>query len=695
MGTRFPTLSAPVRVGSVTLRNKMMTTSMSPGKGYVDGDYRPTQRFLNYLEERAEGQTALIVQTVDPHQRPAEHPAHHVLPAASDESCLPHLKQMAEVVHRHDGLLVGQPYFVHDWKSGADEDDAAWGPSDITILPAMGPFKAMGLEHIEILTRQFVACARLLQEGGWDGVEVMAGVGGVLNRFISPATNNRTDRYGGSLENRVRLTVEVISGIRQAVGPDFPILVRWSPVEYVSSPIGEGHGIEEGLKVLPYLEAAGADLHDIAVGWHESSVPLTTKQIEDGHWSWISQQLKTVATKPVATAYRETDPEVMERVLAEGKADIIAGLRYSIADPSFPRKVVEDRPEDIAMCICCNRCIDDVVSRGLPLTKCGVNPRLGEELDVLEPEPATTSRKVMVAGSGPGGLAAAFAAAGRGHRVTLYEAGPRIGGCVKMSSIFSPMHERLLRYYRARLKKHPEIKVVLNTPVTAELVRQQSPDAVVVAVGGEPKGLDVPGVRSPHVVTSHDFLQMLNGTPPKRSTWWDSLLWRGACLVLRLYYTPTFARVATRLSPWPLGRTLAVVGGGLPGCELTELTMHTRRTTTILEEQRRIGFDVGGSDRFHLTSAFKKAPNVETYPNTRVTAITRSDVRCLQTTPEGDREVVVPARTVAVTLGFDPNPGLVAEIAELGVEVRAVGDCASPGRIADATKSGYQAAVAL
>jgi 2,4-dienoyl-CoA reductase (NADPH2) len=695
MGRDFPHLSSPVRVGGVTLKNRMMTTSMSPGAGYIDAESRPTQRFLNYLEQRAAGQTALIVQTICPHERTAEHPGMSPIPGSYDESCVPHLAKMAEVVHKHGGLLVGQPYFVHDWKSKTDEDEIAWGPSDISILAFMGPFKAMELEHIAIFKQQFVNCVRVMKAAGWDGVEVMAGVGGILNRFLSPATNNRTDQYGGSLENRVRLAVEVIEEVRAEVGPDFPILVRWSPVEYVKSPHGEGHGIEQSLEVVPHLERAGADLHDLAVGWHETSVPLTTKQVKDGQWSWISEQIKTVATKPVVTAYRETDPKVMEQILREGKADVIGGLRYSIADPEFPRKVIEDRAEDIAMCICCNRCLDDVVGKELPLEKCGMNPRLGPELDTLTVPPATTRKKVMVVGSGPGGLRAALTASERGHDVTVYELGPRIGGSVKMSSIFSPLHERLLSYYKVQLRKHPEVKIRLRTPVTPDLVRQVKPDAVIVANGGEPKGIDVPGVEGRNVVTSHDFLQMLSGNPPKKSGLINSFMWKAGAVVLRMYYTPGFARVATKYSPWPLRGSVAIIGGGLPGCELGELTMHSPRTTTIFEEGKKIGYDVGASDRFHVTSAFKKSPKVTTYPSTRVTEITPDGVRGVQQTPEGEQQVEAKAKTVAVTLGFQPNMDLFTEIEKMGIEVYAAGDCRSPGRIADATKAGYQAAVRI
>lgn len=695
MGTKFPILSSPIQVGGVTLRNRMLTTSMSPGAGYTDADSKPTQRFLNYLEQRAAGQTALITQTLSPHHRSPEHPGLSPMPGCYDDTCIPHLKAMAEVVHKHGGLLVGQPYFVHDWKTKDDEDERPWGPSEISILTFMGPFRRMELEHIALFKQQFLNCVRVMRDAGWDGVEVMAGVGGILNRFLSPATNDRTDRYGGSLENRVRLTVEVISEIRALVGPDFPIVVRWSPVEYVKSAHGAGHTIEDAQKVVPYLEAAGMDLHNLAVGWHESSVPLTTKDVPDGHWSWISAAIKSVATKPVVTAYRETDPVVMERILREGKADLIGGLRYSIADPDFPRKVVQDRPEEISMCICCNRCIDDVVGRELPLTVCAANPRLGAELDTLEVPKAVTRRTVLVAGSGPAGISAAITAADRGHDVVLYEAGPRIGGSVKMSSIFSPLHERLLRSFAVKLKQHPQITVVLNTPVTVDLVRQVHPDAVVVAIGGEPKGIDVPGSDGANVVTSHDFLAMLNGNPPKKRRLLDRILWSGGSLFLRFYYTPGFARAMSKRSPWPLGNPLAIVGGGLPGCELGHLAMESGRKTTIIESGRKVGYDVGGSDRFHLVGAFKKAPNVTMLTSTDIARITPSGVEAVQHTPDGDQPVSVGARTVAVTLGFASNRSLFEQLQATGIEVYEAGDCADPGRIADATKAGYQAAVRI
>ena len=419
----------------------------------------------------------------------------------------------------------------------------------------MGGFRAMTLEQIEAFKQQYFNAARVCKEAGFDAIEVMAGVGGILSRFMALATNNRTDEYGGSLENRVKLTLEVIRGVREVVGPEFPIVVRWSPIDFIKSPAGPGLSMEDALRIAPMLEEAGCDLHDLSVGWHETSEPLTTKAIEDGHWTFVSQQIKTVAKKPVAQGYRNTDPRVMEQNLQDGKLDVVAGLRYSIADPALPPKVMEDRTCDMRLCIVCCRCLDDVVSQDKPLNYCGVNPRLGEELDHEAFPQASKRKKVMVVGSGPAGINAALTAAQRGHAVDLYEEGPRLGGCVKMSSIFSPYHERYLDYLLTQVKQHPQVTVHLKTKVTPETVRQAKPDAAIVAVGGKPLGLDVPGADGKNVVSSHDFLEMINGHKPAgKKGAFNSFMWGAGSLFLSMYYTPSFARTMTEKSPWPISR---------------------------------------------------------------------------------------------------------------------------------------------
>jgi 2,4-dienoyl-CoA reductase (NADPH2) len=685
--SKFPMLSSPIQIGKLTMKNRMMTTSMSPGHEYIDDEGVPSERMFNFLEERAAGGTALICLTICFYPRLAKQLEHlHPLTLGYSDDHVPYLKKMSDIVHKHGGILIGQPYAVHDWKPAPEEPEEYWGPSTKSISKHHIP-KAMTKEHIEIFKKNVVQCAVTLKKAGWDGVEVMAGVGGILNRFISPATNDRTDEYGGSLENRCRLTVEVMTEIKKACGEDFPMLVRWSPVDFIPGSLQ----MEESLQIVSILEKAGAALHNLAPGWHETSVPLTIKDVPEGHWSWVSEKIKTVATVPVATAYRNTDPYSMEDILQKKKADVIAGLRYAIADPSFAKKVMEDRPEDINRCICCCRCLDDVISQGKPLNYCGVNPRLGEELE----KPLTQAekvKKVMVIGSGPGGLSAAVTAARRGHEVTIYERGPRVGGCLVMSTIFSPTYGRLNEYYQTILKKHPEIKLKLNTPVSSELVKQVKPDAVIVANGGHPLDLDAPGTEGKNVIKSHDFLEMLNGKAPQKPGLFNKFMWNAGSIFLKFFYTPDLARFFMAKSPWPLGKKIVIVGGGLPGCELAKEMMHHNRDLVMIEERKKIGWDVGGSDRFHITSGFKKSPRVTLEPLTKVKEITDQGVKVVH---EDGSEAFHEANTVALTLGFGKNLDLAESLKSVVKELYVVGDCTYPSRMADATKAGYQAATKL
>lgn len=681
----FPHLMSPIRVGSLTLKNRLITTSMSPGLGYTDENCRPTQRLLNYLEERAKGETALICQTVYTYPKDPTRGRTFFPEAYSDEH-IPGLARMAEAVHKHDGLLAGQLCCVHWWRRSPDEQEDHWGPSPIHFIKNMKPFLTMSKDDINIFTSQFVNTSRIFKSAGWDAVEIMAGVGGVVSRFMSSATNNRTDEYGGSIENRCRFLLEIIEGIRQECGEDFPILCRWTPIDYVPG----GNELEDAKKIAVILDKAGVAWHNLQMGWHESSVPLTIKRVPDGHFSWISNEIKELVTAPVVTAYRETDPYVMEKILAEGKADIIGGLRYNIADPEFARKIRENRPEDIRMCICCCRCLDDVVSGGKPMNYCGVNPRLGSEIDTPLVK-AASAKNVMIIGAGPAGLSAALTAVQRGHKVTVYEKAPRIGGCLVMSPIFSPIYERLLTYYKNQFKKMPQIKVILNTEVTPELVLQNKPDAVIVAVGGKPIELNVPGMDNDNIITSHDFMEMLDGNPPHKQGWVNKIMFGLGTAFLKHFYSPQLVRRYMGM-PWPFGKRVAIIGGGLPGCDLALELMKTDRQIAIFEKGKKIGYDVGASERFHTTADLKNAPNVQLEPFSQVIAADKQGIKVRR---EDAVEYEYGADTISVTMGFERNMELFSQLQGKVPVVKVAGDCLNPRRMADATKEGYLAAIEI
>ncbi|MBR3257501.1 MAG: FAD-dependent oxidoreductase, partial [Eggerthellaceae bacterium] len=671
MDKTFALLGSPIRVGSLVLKNRMISTSMGPGKGYITPEGKPTQRLLNFLEERAEGGLAVICQTISPWKRSTE--VRHPLVIGSDETDLPELRKMADAVHKYGSLIVGQPWCVHLWNPEDGRPEENYGPGPKSWREP--PYRVMSIEDIQTLKRQVINCSVLLKKAGFDGVEVMAGVGGILNRFLSLATNDRTDEYGGSLENRARLTLEVIRGVKEACVEDYPVFVRWSPVEYVDGGI---QNVEDSFEFAKMLEEAGCDLHNLMIGWHESSIPLTTKDVPDGYWAKISEKIKTVATKPVATAYRETDPYVMEEILQTGKADVIAGLRYVIADPAFARKVCEGKPAEINRCVGCCRCLDDVLGKGLPLNYCSVNPHLGEDLDTpLYGDPAKMRKNVVVVGAGMAGVNAAVAASRRGHEVTLYEKGPRIGGSVVLSSVFSPTYERITRYYEQLLADNPAIKVVLKTEATKEMLEQLQPDAVVVAVGGDAMPLEVPGADGKNVLQSHAILEMMNGRMPECKGAGNKIMFAGASLVLPHIYSPKLARWALKNMRWPLKKSIAIIGGGLPGCELGREMMKNNREIAIIDDHKKIGWDVGSSDRFHVTSAFKKAENVSLYPLSKVKRI---DTDGVQIANEAGEEQKICAKSVVIALGLHDNLALAESLKETIPELYVIGDCAMPAR---------------
>lgn len=682
MGEKLELLSSPIRVGSLTLRNHMMTTSMGPGKGYITMDGKPTQRLLNYLEERSAGGMGLICQTISPWKRSTE--VRHPLVIGCEEGDIPELKKMADAVHKHGGLIVAQPWCVHLWNPGDGRPEENYGPSDKSWREP--PYKVMSIDDIAVLRKQIANCALLCKKAGFDGVEVMAGVGGILNRFLSLATNNRTDEYGGSLENRARLTLEVIRDVKEACGEDYTVLVRWSPVEFVE---GGTQDPSEYFDFIPMLEQAGCDLHNLSIGWHETSIPLTIKDVPDGYWSWVSEKVKSVAKKPVATAYRETDPVVMEKILQEGKADMIAGLRYNIADPAFAKKVMDGAHEKINRCVGCCRCLDDVLGQGKPLNYCSVNPHLGEELDrPLFEEKAARQKRVAVVGAGMAGIAAAVAASERGHDVTLYERGPRIGGAVVLSAVFSPTYERISKRCADILADHPGIKVRLNTEVTRELMEKERPDAVIVAVGGNAMSLDVPGSTGKNVVQSHAILEMVNGIPSQSTGAFNAFMYTAGSVFLKRFYTPDLARWALGFMHWPIGKSMVIVGGGLPGCELAREMMQHGREITIVDDHKKIGWDVGSSDKFHIKTAFKKADNVTLKMLSKVKSIDSEGAVIVN---EDGAEERISAKSVVIALGFEKNMTLGEALKGVVDEVYMVGDCAEPARMADATKQGYRA----
>jgi 2,4-dienoyl-CoA reductase (NADPH2) len=677
--SQFHHLFTPIKVGNLTLKNRLIQTSMGLGPGYYQTG-RPTKRLINFLEERARGGVSLICTSVSFY--PSDVMKEHLAAAYSQEN-ISDLRMIVESVHRYGTLMAGQIVTIRHWRRAPAEPEYSWGASELVFHKGLEPRSVMTKEDIKTFIAQQAETARILKAAGFDAVEILAGIGNPISHFLSKASNKRTDEYGGGVENRCRFLIEDVQAIKKACGDDFPVLVRFSPIDYIPG----GNDIEDAKQIVPILERAGVSWLNCQVGWHESVVPLTTKDIPDGHWSFITAELKKVTTVPLVSTYRYTDPLVMERTIAEGRADIIGGARYLIADPEFANKAKEGRLEEIRKCICCCRCLDDVVGRWLGLEYCSVNPRLGPELETPV-ERAQKQKKVMIAGGGPAGLSAAVTAAKRGHDVTIYERGPRIGGCLSVSAIFSPMYERLINYYKVQLGKTQSIKIRLNTTVNRHLVKMENPDVLIIAVGGIPIDLNVPGEEKGNVMRSHDFLDLINGYVPQKAGLVNKIMFNLGAIFLRFLYSPGRLKKFMGLK-WPFGNRVAIIGGGLPGCDLAVALGEHHRKLAIFGEGRKIGFDIGASDRFHILSKLKSY-SVQTEPEAKVTEITEKGLKAIKA---GESELVYEVDTVAVTMGFQKNMDLANELRGEVPILLSVGDCVDPKRMPDATKQGYKAAL--
>lgn len=361
--------------------------------------------------------------------------------------------------------------------------------------------KELDADGIRSQLDDFARTATLAREAGYDGVEIMGSEGYLLNQFISPRTNRRTDEWGGSQENRCRFPLEVVRRVRAAAGPDFIIVFRISGLDLVP----DGNTFEDAVWLLGELERAGVTMIDTGIGWHEARVPTIASMVPRAAFSWVTSRIKAATRLPVIATNRINDPAVAEKLLSEGGADLISMARPLLADPEFGTKAVQGREEDINTCIACNQACLDRIFAGKRAT-CLVNPRAARETELVI-EPAKRPRRVCVIGAGPAGLAAAVTAAQRGHSVTLFEQEAEIGGQFRYAREVPGKEEfrETLRYFTVQLAKH-RVTVHLGTRATAERVAQGGFDEVILAAGVRPRVPAIPGIEHPKVISYPELL---------------------------------------------------------------------------------------------------------------------------------------------------------------------------------------------
>ncbi len=493
--SRYPHLLSPLDLGFTTLPNRVLMGSMHVGLEEAEGGFA---RMAAFYAARARGGAGLIVTGgIAPNDegRPYEGGAKLTTPEEAQRH-----RVVTDAVHREGGRIALQ--ILHFGRYAYHAGLVAPSPLQAPISPHV-PRELTDAE-VERTVEDYVRAARLAREAGYDGVEIMGSEGYLVNEFLVARTNHRTDRWGGSYENRMRFPLEIVRRVREAVGEDFILIYRLSMLDLVP----DGSTLDEVITLARAVEAAGATLINTGIGWHEARVPTIATTVPRGAYTWVTRRLMGEVSVPLVTTNRINTPELAERLLADGTADMVSMARPFLADPDFVAKAAAGRPEAINTCIGCNQaCLDHTFSGRI--TSCLVNPRACHETELVL-SPVRRSRHVAVAGAGPAGLACAVSAAERGHRVTLYDAASEIGGQLNVARAVPGKQEfdETLRYFRTRLAELG-VDVRLDTTVTADDL--DGYDEIVVATGVTPRVPDIPGVDHPSVLGYLDVLR--DGAP--------------------------------------------------------------------------------------------------------------------------------------------------------------------------------------
>jgi len=666
----FVKLFEPITINGLTVKNRTVMPAM--GMAYTH-DYSFTPRLRAFYRERALGGVGLM--TVGPAAIDVRGSAPLMPGLFGDEHVEP-LRSFTDELHRDTDVRLATQ-LIH---MGRNAFTFVTGEKPIAPSPVPSRLtgetpREMTPEDILEVQDAYVRAALRARDAGFDLVEVLACTGYLISQFLSPVTNRRTDEYGGTPENRMRFGLEVIRRVRSALGTGFPLGVRIAGHDFMEG----GNTNQEAALFAARAEEAGADAVNVTGGWHETSVPQLTSNVPPGCFVYLARGVKRQVNVPVFASNRLGDPELAERTLRSGACDMICWGRPLIADPELPDKVRQGRLDEIVSCISCNQgCFDSIFSGAR--VSCVLNPRAGRE-DELRVVAAEVPRKVFVAGGGPAGMECALTAAEAGHHVSLFEKEGALGGQINLARV--PPGKRELQKITDSMSRRMArrgVEVLLSNPLTAERVRREAPDVVVVATGARPVGPRVPGADLPHVVNA-----------------WDVLMERVA----------------------DIGRNVVIIGGNATGCEtahyltvldvpepavFTFLLFHTAeepafarkllhasgRTVTVVDMVDRMAGNVGRTARWSLMKSLRLM-GVRLKTGTRLVEITADEV--VVETAVG-REAL-PADTVILAVGARSENRLASELAESGTRVITIGDAREPRKLQDAVREGFEAALAL
>jgi 2,4-dienoyl-CoA reductase (NADPH2) len=646
----YPHLLAPLDLGFTTLRNRVLMGSMHTGLEDKAADF---DKLAAYFAERAAGGVGLIVTGgIAPNLRGWLKPMSGTL--AMPWQVARHRK-VTRAVHAEGGKICMQ--ILHAGRYGYHPLSVA--PS--AIKSPITPFtpRALSAGGVERTINAFVRSAKLARDAGYDGVEVMGSEGYLINQFLTTRTNQRKDKWGGSAENRMRFPIEIVRRMREAVGKDFIIIYRLSMLDLVDNAQPWDDIVTLGQKI----EAAGATIINTGIGWHEARVPTIVTSVPRGAFTWVTQRMKGNVGIPLVTTNRINMPDVAERILANGDADMVSMARPLLADPEWVNKAAADKAVTINTCIACNQaCLDHVFANRK--ASCLVNPRACNETE-LKILPTSTKKRVAVVGAGPAGLAAATTLAERGHTVTLFDRAREIGGQFNMAKRIPGKEEfhETLRYFGHRLDA-TGVEQRLGTEASVESLAGGGFDTVLLATGVMPRGLGIEGASHPKVLS---YLDVLQGDKPVGAK--VAIIGAGgigfdvAEFLTEAAPSPT-TDVARWSKEWGVDMTMATPGGLM----LATPEKPERQVWLLQRTEGRPGGRLNKTSGW-VHRATLKNKKVQMFGGV---AYERIDDEGLHVTMAGETHVL-PVDNVIVCAGQEPNRALHDGLVARGVDVRLIG----------------------
>ncbi|MFJ2814810.1 FAD-dependent oxidoreductase [Streptomyces sp. NPDC087294] len=670
--SHYPHLLSPLDLGFTTLPNRVLMGSMHVGLEEAEGGF---ERMAAFYAARARGGVGLIVTGgIAPNDagRPYEGGATLTTDAEADRHTV-----ITDAVHREGGRIALQ--ILHFGRYAYHRDLVAPSPLQAPISPYRP--RALTDAEIERTIDDYVRTARLARRAGYDGVEIMGSEGYLINEFIAAPTNHRTDRWGGSYENRMRFPVEIVRRVREAVGEDFIVVYRLSMLDLVPG----GSTLDEVITLARAVESAGATLINTGIGWHEARIPTIATSVPRGAYTWVTRRLMGEVSVPLITTNRINTPELAEELLADGCADMVSMARPMLADPDFVAKAVAGTPEAINTCIGCNQaCLDHTFSG--KITSCLVNPRACHETELVL-SPTRLRTRVAVVGAGPAGLACATTAAQRGHHVTLFDAASEIGGQLNVARRVPGKQEfdETLRYFRHQLAAHG-VEIRLNTTVQACDVTEF--DEVVIATGVTPRTPDIPGIDHPSVLGYLDVLR--DGAPVGARV---AVLGAGGIgFDVAAFLTDggdqASADPATYFRHWGVDMDHRTPGG----LTAPERPASPRTVHLLQRKPTKVGAGLGRTTGW-IHRAELRHRGVTMIPGVRYD---RVDDAGLHLTV-GEESTVLPVDTVVLCTGQEPRRGLYDDLIAAGRSAHLIGgaDVAAELDAKRAIKQGTEVAAAL